>query len=301
MHSLISSIRDRVSGGQATMTRWRDPVLWLIFCGCFLVAAIFAGTSMMVGEFRERAIANSERELENTVRLLTRHFDQQFDDTEVIAADVIREMQVFRIETADAFRQKMSTFDAHEMLKSKVAVLSYVGEVTIFDADGQLINSSGLWPLPDINVAQRSYFQTFRNDPQSEAVLAEPLRSFITGGWTTVIAHRLTAPDGTFLGVMSRRIDPASYEKFFASVALGPHAAIALFHADGTMLARYPHIDELIGKKFKSAPLIKRVASQGGLQTLRVESPVDGQDRLGSAAPLTHFPFVVVATNTVED
>ena len=131
-------------------------------------------------------------------------------------------------------------------------------------------------------------------------MLAEPLRSFITGGWTTVIAHRLTAADGTFLGVMSRRIDPGSYEKFFASVALGPSAAIALFHADGTMLARYPHIDELIGKKFKSAPLMKSVAGQGGLQTLRVKSPVDGQDRLGAAAPLTHFPFVVVATNTVE-
>src|SRR6201995_1972853 len=149
MHGLLSSIRERMSGHQTTMARWRDPILWLILCGCFLVAAIFAGTTMMVGEFRERAIANSERELENTVRLLTRHFDQQFDDTEVIAADVIRGMQVSRIETAHALRAKMSTFDAHELLKSKVAVLSYVGEVTIFDADGQLINSSGLWPLPD--------------------------------------------------------------------------------------------------------------------------------------------------------
>src|SRR6201995_3999714 len=158
MHGLISSIRDRMSGQQTTMARWRDPILWLILCGCFLVAAIFAGTTMMVGEFRERAIANSERELENTVRLLPRHFDQQFDDTEVIAADVIREMQVSRIETADAFREKMSSFEAHEILKLKVSVLSYVGEVTIFDADGQLINSSGLWPLPDINVSQRAYF-----------------------------------------------------------------------------------------------------------------------------------------------
>ena len=63
-----------------------------------------------------------------------------------------------------------------------------------------------------------------------------------------------------------------------------------MFHADGTMLARYPHVDELIGKKFKSAPLMNSVLSQGGLQTLRVKSPVDGQDRLGSAAPLTPFP-----------
>ena len=36
----------------------------------------------MVGEFRERALSNRERELENTVLLLSRHFDQQFEDTE---------------------------------------------------------------------------------------------------------------------------------------------------------------------------------------------------------------------------
>src|SRR5690348_6149440 len=181
MHGLISSIRDRMSRRQATIARWRDPIVWLILCGCFLVAAIFVGTTMMVGEFRQRAIANGERELENTVRLLTRHFDQQFDDTEVIAADLIREMQVSRIETAQAFREKMSSHDAHQMLRSKVAVLSYIGEVSIFDADGQLINSSGVWPLPDINVASRAYFQTFKNDPAADAVLAEPLRSYITG------------------------------------------------------------------------------------------------------------------------
>ena len=306
MHDLISGIRDRMRGiaaaasRQTAIARGRDPIVWLILCGCLLVAAIFAGTTVMVGEFRERAIANNERELENTVRLLTRHFEQQFDDTEVIAAGLIREMQLSSIETAETFRAKMSTFEAHEMLRSKVTVLSYVGDVNIFDADGRLINSSAPWPLPAVSVASRIYFQTFKNDPHADAVIVEPLRSFITGGWTTVIAHRLNAANGTFLGVMARRIDPASYEKFFASVALGPSASIALFHADGTMLARYPHIDKIIGRKFKTAPLIKRVADQGGLQTLRVKSPVDGQDRLGSAAPLTHFPFVVVATNTVE-
>ena len=67
-----------------------------------------------------------------------------------------------------------------------------------------------------------------------------------------MIAHRLSGPDGVFLGVMSQRIDPVNYEKFFASVALGEGAAISMFHRDGTMLARYPHIDSMIGQKFKN-------------------------------------------------
>jgi hypothetical protein len=72
----------------------RGPILSLILCGGLLVAAITIGTMVMVGEFRERALSNSERELENTVLLLTRHFDQQFEDCEIIANDLNSKMQL---------------------------------------------------------------------------------------------------------------------------------------------------------------------------------------------------------------
>jgi diguanylate cyclase (GGDEF)-like protein/PAS domain S-box-containing protein len=277
----------------------RGPVLWLILCGGLLVAAVIIGTAVMVGEFRARAISNSERELENTVLLLTRHFDQQFEDSESIAADVISQMHLSGIGSPEIFRELMSSSEAHRMLRSKASVLSYVGDVMIFDSEGALLNWSGPLPLPVINIAERPYFKTFKSNPLSEAVLAEPVRSYLSGNWTTVIAHRLSGPDGVFLGVMTRRIDPANYEKFFASVALGEGAAISMFHRDGTMLARYPHADSTIGQKFTTAPLLNKVLTEGGRQTSRALSPVDGQDRLGSAASLNRFPIVVVATTIV--
>ena len=306
MRESTSSIRGRMSHITATtlrrfaVARGRDPIVWLIVCGCFLVTAITLGTMTMVGEFRERAIANSERELQNAVLLLTRHFDQQFEDTEIIAGDIMAQMKVAEMATPEDFRAKMSSPDAHRMLKSKVSVLSYVGDVMIFDADGQLISSSSDGPMPAANVSGRAYFKEFKSNPQAETVLTEPVRSVFTHEWTTVIAHRLSGADGIFLGVMARRIDPANYEKFFASVTLGPGSAISMFHGDGTMLARYPHVEEMIGKKFKSAPLMQRVLDKGGLQTMRVNSPVDHMDRLGAAAMLTRFPIVVVATNSID-
>jgi hypothetical protein len=121
----------------------RRPVRWLILCGVVLVAAIVVGTVTMVDEFRERALGNSERELENTVLLLSRHFDQQFEDSDAVANDLITAMQLPRIASPDTFKSEMSTSDAHLMLKSKVSVLSYTGDVYIFDTDGKLINSSG--------------------------------------------------------------------------------------------------------------------------------------------------------------
>jgi diguanylate cyclase (GGDEF)-like protein/PAS domain S-box-containing protein len=277
----------------------RGPILSLILCGGLLVAAIIIGTMVMVDEFRERALSNSERELENTVLLLTRHFDQQFEDCEIIANDLNSRMQLSATASPEIFNARMSGPDAHQMLKSTAGVLSYTGAVDIFDSDGKLINSSGVWPLPAISIADRAFFQGFKSDPQTTAVLAEPVRSYFTGKWTTVIARRLSGANGVFLGVMTRRIDPANFEKFFAAVALGEGAAISMFHRDGTMLARYPHADSMIGQKFKTAPLVNKVLAEGDQQTLRVRSPVDHQDRLGSAAELSHVPIVVVATMTV--
>ena len=47
------------------------PIRWLILGGMLLVAAIAIGATLMAGNFRERALQNSERELENTVLLRT--------------------------------------------------------------------------------------------------------------------------------------------------------------------------------------------------------------------------------------
>jgi len=303
MRGVISNVWTRTTGSFATRLAQfvrvrRGPVLWLTLCGTLLVIAIFAGTIMMVDEFRDRAIQNGARELQNTVMLLTRHFDQQFEDSETVAAELIAQLQISGASTPEAFRQQMSTPDAHLMLRSKVSALSYIGDVAIFDANGRLLNWSRPDPITDIRITERAYFKEFKSNPKAPPIAIEAAQSYIDGSWTTIIAHRLNAPDGTLLGVMSRRIDPVNYELFFASLALGQGSAIAMFHTDGTMLARFPHVDALIGKKLPQALLLHKILTLGGEQTLRVESPIDGQDRLGAGAALSHFPIVVIATAT---
>ena len=277
----------------------RGPVLWLTLCGGLLVAAIFVGTIMMAGQFRERALVNSERELENTVLLLARHFDQQFEDSDTLADDVISRLQVSGIASDKEFRKQVASSEAHEILRSKAGVLSYLGDISIFDSNGDMINWSRSLPAPVLNISERGYFKSFKFDARSPSIQTESVRSYLSGNLNSVIAHRLRGEDGVFLGVMTRRINPINYERFFASVALGTGAAISMFQADGTMLARYPRVDEQIGQNFAKAPLLQRVRESGGPQTLRVQSPIDQTDRLGSAAPLSRYSGVVVATNTV--
>src|SRR5258707_6615656 len=185
------------------------------------------------------------------------------------------------------------------MLKAKTCALSYVGGINLFDSDGTLINSANAWPVPAVSIADRDFFKTFKSDPRSPSLLVEPVYSRITGLWTTVLARKMTGPNGEFLGTSGRGIEPANFEKFFASLALGDGAAISMYHRDGTLLARNPHVDAMIGMNFKTGPVHQQVLSKSDHGTIRITSPIDGQKRLASARILSHFPISVVATTTV--
>jgi diguanylate cyclase (GGDEF)-like protein len=277
-----------------------SPIRWLIGGGVLLIAAIAIGATFMADNFRERALRSSERELENTVLLLARHFDQQLDDFEFVQKDLIAYIRSSGIASSEDYKRLMSGQDIHMMLKSKIGAMSYVGSINLFDSDGVLINTSGSWPVAKVNAADRPYFKTFKSDPNSPELLLEPVHSRITGEWTTVLARKVTAPNGEFLGAIGRGIEPANFEKFFASLALGDDAVISMFHRDGTLLALYPHIETMIGQNFASGPFFRNVLLRGNHGTLRLADADadDGENRLGSARQLRNFPIVVTATTT---
>ena len=265
------------------------PIRWLILGGTLLIAAIAIGATIMAGNFRERALRNSERELENTVLLLARHFDQQFEDFQVVQKDLIAFMRSSGIATVENYKRRMSGHDIHLMLKSKIEALSYVGGINVFDAEGNLINASAAWPAPQVNSADRAFFRTFKSGAQSPEMLVEPVYSRVTGAWTTVIARKVTGPKGEFLGVIGRGIEPVNFEKFFATVALGPGASITMFHSDGTLLARYPHVADMIGQNLKTGPVAQRQMFELPRSTSRLTSPIDGEDRLIVVARADEF------------
>jgi diguanylate cyclase (GGDEF)-like protein len=296
-------MREKRSGGNNISYRGRsaldrrNPLNWLVFGGVLLIASIVIGTAITVLNFRERALNNSERELENTVLLLARHFDRELHDFEAVQRDVVRRMERLAASPED-FRRQISGEEFHTNLQGMADASSDVAGINVFDANGQLINSSQSWPVPALNIADRNYFQDFAADDRSPVVQLAPVNSRIAGGWTTVIARKVVGPNGRFLGLVSRDISPAKLERFFESLALGQGSAISLTHRDGTMLARYPHIEAMIGRNFRTGP-IQQILSRVDHGTARVISPIDGEDRLVSARVLSEFPLSIIATTTV--
>jgi diguanylate cyclase (GGDEF)-like protein len=276
-----------------------NPIRWLIVGGAVLVAGIVVGTAMMVGVFRERALHSAERELDNTVLLLARHFDQQLDDFVSIQREVANQAQLAQLASPAAFRSLMSTREMHDTLQAKGGGHPDVAGINVFDADGRLINSSERWPVPDVNISDRAFFRAFKSGSTAMPVLVELVHGRFIGGWTTVIGHRVRGRNGEFLGVVTRAITPASFEKFFASLALGDSAAISMYHRDGTLLARYPHVQAMMGQNFEASPVHRTLLTNSDHGTMRLTSPIDGLDRLAAARMLNDFPISIIATTTV--
>jgi hypothetical protein len=284
------------AGGSEPPSRSRALKL-LIISGVLLIAATVLATGALVMHFRNQALAESGRELTNTALILAEQVDRTFESLELVQASLIERIRSLGIETSEDYAQRMASRDVHLMLKDKISGLPHVGAVVLVGADGRVINFSRYWPIPPINVSDRSYFEALASDPAAMSMFAEPLQNRGDGTWTITLARKLTGPDGTFLGLILGAMEIRYFEKFFAGIALGEGSSIGLARNDGTLLARYPTVDHTLGRRYPGG--IEALAN-GSSATVRTVSTMTGKDRLLAYRRLSNHPLFIAVGNDVD-
>jgi diguanylate cyclase (GGDEF)-like protein/PAS domain S-box-containing protein len=273
------------------------PIVALALFGVLLVAAIVVGIAMATTTFRDRELANSERELKNTALILAEQSDRTIQSLDLVLTSVIERMQSLGISSTEDFVRRMSGQDVQSLLKDKISGLPHIDAVSLFDADGKMVNLSRFWPVPNLNNADRKYFLAFKSNPKLDSLISEPVVNRATGTWTIFLVRRLTDRSGKFLGVINGAMELAFYEKLFGAVVLNEHSSISLQHSDGTLLARYPRIETAIGTVFKGA---NNALGERDSGTVRLIGKMDGKDRLLAAHRLRHYPLVIAVTTDAD-
>ena len=303
---LNNSSQDVIAGSRPLFglgVPWRirlGAIQWLILSAAALVIAIALATGYFALEYRERALEVAERQLNNTALLLSRHFDQRLSDLQHVHDDVLASMRADGVDTADQFEKKMSTLAAHEMLRAKLSVLPPVGALNLWSAKGFLINSSEMWPVPDSNIRERRYFREFTSGLPTPDVIVEPVVSKVTRNWTLVFARKITGRSGEIVGFAIRGVEPSHFENFVASLALDRDTAISMIHRDGTIIARYPKDDKLVGLNVANTAAFQSALAMDGNISGRFTSARLLEDKVGAVKSLTHFPVLIVATTRTE-
>ncbi len=157
--------------------------------------------------------------------------------------------------------------------------------IGLIDATGRLIVGSASTASHTVDLSSRPFFMALRGGQNRGLMLSPPARTSTTGELGIPVSRAIWDSENTFLGVVSGRLDPIYFERFFQ--ALGADA-VAILLPDGTILARYPRIDLLAAPK-----LPVQGEFRDGMTSKFDISPVDGIERLLAFRRLSVVPALV--------
>jgi PAS domain S-box-containing protein len=275
---------------------WPRPLTFVVAAGTGLVLVIALITGLLVSDSRTRAIEGKERELANLAMVLATETDRAFKAIELVQTSLVEQMRSLAITSGEDYRSKLSTDDLHRILKDKISGLPYVQAISILTGAGETINSSQ--PRAETSPDGYGYLRLDAVPATASASLfvSEPLRE-PGKPWIVHVARRFDGPKGELLGLVVGAVDLAYFETFFGTIALEPNSAIALFRRDGTLLARHPHVDSLIGRNFGPDTGAVALLKQSDRGVRRQTGAIYGEDRI-IAAQATGYPIVVTASTT---
>src|SRR5712691_4637264 len=170
------------------------PIALPLGCAIVLITAIAVLTATLIFHFRDRALAETERELTNIVLILAEQIDRSFQAVELIQKNLIEEIQSRGISSSEDPVRQMSGQHVHQMLRDKISGLPHVDAVTIITSDGMLINFSRDWPTPAVEVTDQDYFKALKSNAQLISFVSEPVQNRGTGTWTIYLARKVVGP-----------------------------------------------------------------------------------------------------------
>lgn len=274
------------------------PQTWLILAGIALLFSIAIGSTLTIEQFRQNAIEAGGDALRNSSLVLARHFDREFEDFAILQRATQSILQSTDIESPAAFSTEMATRDVHEMLRRRTSEWSDVAGANVFNAEGVLINSSRTWPVPNVRIADRGYFQRLKNNAELQDEMETVVGRFGDAP-VLVFVRKVVSPNGEFLGVVTRGMQESRIRTFLESAALNQDASIALYHRNGQLLAQFPNIG---AQTFDSvAPGSIQDNAIANAPTTLVRDNVSGDEPsiVLASSPLLTRPAIVVMTRTL--
>lgn len=132
-------------------------------------------------------------------------------------------------------------------LKILATAMTSVRSLDIIDASGAVL-ASNFDEHVGQNAAEQEYFTTPRDRPDDDALyISRPFNSTF-GDQNVNITKCLTAPDGSFAGLVTASIDPEFFRAIMTAVLYAPNSWARMVHGAGTVLLWVPAREGIVGK-----------------------------------------------------
>ena len=277
------------------VTKPRRTPLRFLYVGAALLILLLLSTNVAVLLYlRESDLLQQEDRLKNLSLILAEQANRSFEAVDLVISSVAGAVAPEGVNNRASFEQKMAGHDVHLLFREKMTGLPVIDAVTVINGDGKVINTSRPWPVPAVDVSDRDYFRAMKEDPSVKTYIGQPVQNRVTGSWVILMARRVTAANGEFLGIILGAIRLRYFDDFYRAISLREGSSVAIIRLDGLTLVRFPRSDT-VGQRFFGADHLLR----GGVSaTTREPSPIDGLMRLKAAHLVANYPVLTIATIT---
>lgn len=181
------------------------------------------------------------------------------------------------------------------LLRRRIAGVRQITGVTVANLDGKVLYATDPDTAPVLNSQAQAALAWHRAHPEPGLHISPPFRGR-DGQWAALLSRPCHGADGNLSGIVAANLSLSYFEDFYRAVELSENGAIMLFARDGTVLARYPHVDQVIGTSMADLPPFKDILAHSDAGTLQMESPIDGTIRISAIRALRNYPLAILVS-----
>ncbi|NYS61778.1 EAL domain-containing protein [Halomonas salicampi] len=178
--------------------------------------------------------------------------------------------------------------------------LPLVNELAVIDEQGSVVVSSNASHPPGFDVSGMPFFREFQQHPQRDDYVSPLLWSAVESDYLIFHVRRLRGLEGGFDGLVVARIAPQRFDDTLQRLTMRLGESMAIIDSEGKLLARRPDGEEVLGGVVTNDEVERFLASNVGTQAVRMQSPVDGEERLYWLQRLDTLPFAVVVGDSID-
>lgn len=268
----------------------------LVAVGLILLGMTVCGAGLLLWDLRNQTLHQARHEVDDLGLVLAEQTARSLQAIDLVLSDTAATVRAAGAGTPTQLKQAMGTPAIHHYLEDQAKRLSQSDAMALIGADGRFINTSRVWPVPDIDLSDREYLAYFREHDDPGIFVNRPLRNPITGTQTLFAMRRLNAADGSFLGLVGCTIELDYLQSFYQAITAENDRSVALLRNDGTLLAHFPQAENPLGAGATAASSLLPALRDGGA-LYEAEGP-DGATSIVSIHAIPEYPLIVAVTRS---
>jgi diguanylate cyclase (GGDEF)-like protein len=266
-----------------------------------LIGFVVAGTVALDVYLHNLLVEEGARSARNLSYNLSDQTDRSLQSVLSTVSKVIERLQSDGVGSAGALESAAGAKDVQAMLRDRLAEDRSLNGVFFVGVDGKVgsLDRAQLVSIADLH--GQDHLDSLRNASSDAVYVSTPFLSTASGTWQLSLSKRVTASDGSFLGLVNGVVELASFDEILEKVALGKHASVSIFREDGSIVACFPQREIAFGADIADGDVYRRFISRKLDGVARQTSAVDGVDRMFAVVHSRDFPVASVVAVAMDD